>query len=134
MSSPQTDSDRRPVSLVLATAVLALQAGIFGAFACVILAGAAAEGALVSGLATTVFIALIAVGAGLVGLGLWRRRRWARGPAVAWSILIALIGASQLSVNPAAAIGIILIGLVGAGAAAAPSTREALTAQRAAPE
>ena len=134
MISPQPEPERRPLALVLAAAVLALQAVVFGAFACVIMAGAAAAGELVSGLATTAFIALIAVGASVVGLGLWRLRRWARGPAVAWSLLVVLIGASQLSVNPIVAIGIIVIGLVGAGSAAAPSTRAALTATQSAPQ
>ncbi|PWD50269.1 hypothetical protein C8046_05935 [Serinibacter arcticus] len=118
--------DRRPVSLVVATAVLALQALVFLALTVAVLTDALEVGEAAAGLAIGVFTLVVAAGATLVAVGLWRRRRWARGPAVAWSVLVVLVGASQLSVNALVAIAVVLVGLVGAVSAAAPSTREAL--------
>lgn len=114
---------------MLATSVLALQAGLFGTFAVVLVADAAERGELTAALPTSIFVVLVAFGAALVGVGLWRRRRWARGPAVAWSVLVVLVGASQIAVNPPVGIAIVAVGLLGAGSAAAPSTRAALTGE-----
>ena len=123
------DGDARPVALVVAAALLALQAVGFLGLTVAIVADAVAADDAVAGIATAAFTAVVALGAALVAVGLWRRRRWARGPAVAWSVLVVLVGASQLSVNPGVAAAIIVVGLVGAVAAALPATREALSGE-----
>lgn len=117
----------RPLTLVVAVVLLALQVGAFAALAVAVAAspGGADEGARFP---VVVFATLAAVLLAVVTLSLWRLRRWARGPAVAWSILMVLTGFSQLGVNVLAAIAVIVIGLVGAVTAAAPATRLALEA------
>lgn len=127
---PGRDAGARPVTLVVAAVLLALQAVGFVGLTAAIVADGVRAGDAAAGIATAVFTAVVALGAALVAVGLWRRRRWSRGPAVAWSVLVVLVGASQFSVNPGVAVAIIVVGLVGAVAAASPATREAVTGER----
>ncbi len=133
---PSSDRDgttaggSRPIALVVAAALLALQSVGFLGLTVAIVADATAADDTAAGVATAAFTAVVAAGAALVAIGLWRRRRWARGPAVAWSVLVVLVGASQFSVNPGVALAIIAVGVVGAVATASPATRAALDGAR----
>lgn len=122
-SSASRPERSRPVTLVVAVALLALQAGAFVALGVAVAAAGSADGATYP---VVVFAVVLGVLVALVAWSLWRRRRWARGAAVAWSLLLVLVGASQLGVNPAAAIGVILVGLGSTVCAVAPATRLAL--------
>lgn len=113
----------RPPSLVLAVALLALQAGILAALAASIAVGPSEGG---SSFPVVLFIALFAGLVALVATALWRFRRWARGAATAWSILMVLIGFSQLGANLFAAIVIIAVGLGTTAALLVPATRNSL--------
>ncbi len=59
-----------------------------------------------------VFAAVAAVGLGIVARGLWAGARWARGPALAWQALQVGIGLANVLINPAAGIGLTVLGLV----------------------
>ena len=75
----------------------------------------------------TVFTALVAALIGWLAWALWRRRRWARGPAIVLQLLLLPSGYS-MAVSGAAWLGLPLmaIGLCGVAALVAPGTREAL--------
>jgi small-conductance mechanosensitive channel len=76
---------------------------------------------------TTAFAVLLT---GLLGLFTWalfRRRAWARGPAIVLQLLLVPIGVTMFAGGlPTVGIPTILLGLVGAGSLLAPTTREAL--------
>lgn len=117
----------RPRSLLIAVLALVLQAGAFLALTLTLGIEALGDAEVRSASIGVIGFSLVAaVGLGFIARALWNRKRWSRGPAVAWSILLVLVGASQVSVNPPIAIAVILLGLVTAGAAVAPATREAL--------
>uniref|UniRef100_UPI0028AC2C5E hypothetical protein n=1 Tax=Miniimonas arenae TaxID=676201 RepID=UPI0028AC2C5E len=115
----------RPRTLVLAVVLLLLQAVGFAALAVGVLVTTAGDERVAS-LPVLAFALLAAVAVAAVGRSLWRRRRWARGAAVAWSLLLVLTGLSQLSVNAPVAVGLAVLGLATAAAAVAPATRLAL--------
>jgi hypothetical protein len=78
----------------------------------------------------TSFVALMAAVFGLLAHALWRRRAWARGPGIVLQLLLVPIGYSMASAGMAwAGIPVIVLGLGGAAALIAPTTREALTAR-----
>jgi hypothetical protein len=79
----------------------------------------------------TLFAALMATVFGLLAATLRRRRSWARGPAIVLQLLLVPIGYSMASAGMAwAGVPVIVLGLAGAAALIAPSTREALTSER----
>lgn len=126
----QPVSRPRPVTLVLAVALLALQAGMLAALAVAV--WLSTTGAVALALPVIGFAGAFALLVGAVAFALWRRRRWARGAGVAWSMLMALVGASQLGSNLFAAIVFVLVGLGTVAALVAPATRLALEAEDAA--
>lgn len=115
---------RRPATLVAAVALLTLQAAAFVTLGVAVAASGSGEDVTYP---VSIFAFVVGVLLGLVAWSLWRRRAWARGAAVAWSLLLVLVGASQFGTNPRAAIVVVLVGLVSAGCAVAPATRLALT-------
>lgn len=117
----------RPVTLVGCVALLALQAGAFAALAVAVGTGPAPEagaGALYSVVLFTALAALILL---TLAVSMWRLRRWTRGAATAWGVLLALVGLAQLSVNLPVALAVAVVGALTAGLAVAPATRLALT-------
>ena len=77
----------------------------------------------------TLFAVLLAGLLALLGLALWRRRAWARGPAIVLQLLALPIGYSMASGGlPWLGIPVMAIGLAGAAALLAPATRTALGA------
>ena len=117
----------RPRSLLITVLSLVLQAGAFLALTITLGVEAIGDAEVRSASIGVIGFSLVAViGLALIARALWNLKRWSRGPAIAWSILLVLVGASQFSVNQPIAIAVILLGLVTAGAAVAPATREAL--------
>ena len=87
---------------------------------------APAQSAL-SASALTVATVLVAALLGLLARALTRRRAWARGPAIVLQGLLLPIGYTMATNGlPALGVPLIMIGLGGAGALLAPSTRAAL--------
>jgi hypothetical protein len=116
-------------TLRLAVAVLGVEAA--GLLVIVVLLAldvfTAASVSTGSALGTTGFAALVAALLGGLGWALWRRHGWARGPAIVLELLLLPIGYS-MATNGLSWVGVVvmLIGLVGATALLAPSTRAAL--------
>jgi hypothetical protein len=78
----------------------------------------------------TSFVALLGAVFGVLAHALWRRRAWARGPAIVLQLLLVPIGYSMAAAGMAwAGIPVIALGLGGAAALIAPTTREALNAR-----
>lgn len=126
----RNSSQSPPVTLVASVAFLVLQAGMLGALAVAVAAFSELPG---TALPVVGFAAVFAVLVGVVAFALWRRRRWARGAGVAWSLLMALVGASQLGSNLTAAVLFIVIGLGTVGVLVAAPTRLALEAAQPSP-
>ncbi|GMA32078.1 hypothetical protein [Litorihabitans aurantiacus] len=118
---------RRPWTVVVAAALLALQGLALVVLTAVVVRDSAGAGDVAAGLATAAFTVLLAAAALAVAVGLWRCRRWSRGPAVAWSVLVVLVGASQIPVNAPAALAIVAIGVLGTATAGSGATRAAVT-------
>ena len=117
----------RPRSLLIAVLSLVLQAGAFLALTVTLGIEAIGDADVRTASIGVIGFALVAtIGLGLIARALWNLERWPRGPVVAWSILLVLVGASQLGVNAPIAVAVIVLGLLTAGAAVAPSTRAAL--------
>ena len=84
---------------------------------------------LTQALGLTLYIAVLAALLGLVTWSLWRRRRWARGPAVVLNLLLVPIGYTMAGTGLAwLGIPVMVVGIFGAGLLVAPSTRAALHA------
>ena len=78
----------------------------------------------------TSFVAVMAAVFGVLAHALWRRRAWARGPAIVLQLLLVPIGYSMAAAGMAwAGVPVIAVGLGGAAALIAPATREALGAR-----
>jgi hypothetical protein len=77
------------------------------------------------------FAVIIAVLLGYFGWSLWRRRAWARGPAVVGELMLVPIG-WYMTTGGVAWLGVpvLVLGLVGAGLLVAPATSEALGTAR----
>ena len=64
---------------------------------------------------------------GLLAWSLYRRRRWARGPAIVLQLLLLPLGYAMATGGaPLFGVPIMIVGLVGAGALLAPGTRHIL--------
>lgn len=115
-----------PPTVLVASLLLAVQAAAFGSLA-VTVAVEAVRGSSSGGTAAVVgFAVVFALVLGGLSVALWRRRRGARGPALAWSLLLVLAGGSQLSVNAPVAVAVVVLALVAAAALVHPQTRLAL--------
>ena len=78
-------------------------------------------------LGTIIFTALLAALLGWFTWALFRRRAWARGPAITIELLLVPIGVTMVSGGlPQLGIPVIILGLVTAATLLAPTTREAL--------
>jgi hypothetical protein len=76
---------------------------------------------------TTVFAALFTGLLGWFTWSLYRRRAWARGPAVVLQLLLIPTGVTMLTGGlPVLGVPTVLVGLVGAATLMAPTTRGAL--------
>jgi hypothetical protein len=117
----------RPITLSAAAAVEALE-GI-ALVAVGLYVGVEAVAGSPNDLTSAVVLALMAIAAGVgivaVGRGLWQTRRWGRAPALLTQIF-AVIAAISMIQSRRQAVGVVLIVLAVAGAAALlspPSTR-----------
>jgi len=82
-----------------------------------------ARGALLVTLYATVLAGVLA----LLGWSLWRRRRWARGPAIVLQMLMLPVGYYMITGGVAwLGLPVMAVGLAGAAALLAPATRAAL--------
>lgn len=82
---------------------------------------------LTQALGLTLYIAVLAGLLGLFTWSLWRRRRWARGPAVVLNLLLLPIGYTMAGSGLAwLGVPVMVVGICGAGLLVAPSTRAAL--------
>ncbi|MFI6479669.1 hypothetical protein ACIBH1_17180 [Nonomuraea sp. NPDC050663] len=120
---------RRPVSLLVAAAVVALEGVIalaLGGFVAVnTLLGEATE--VTTALAEAVFG--LGLGAGLLWVaygGLLKAERWGRAPGVLAQIFLIPVGGTVLMERPAIGVPLIVIALAGLVALLAPSTTQAL--------
>ena len=78
-------------------------------------------------LGTTIFALALAALLGLLAWSIWKRRAWARGPAVVLQLLLLPIGYYMITGGqPLLGVVTIAVGLVGAGALLAHGTRAAL--------
>jgi hypothetical protein len=87
----------------------------------------AAAGSAPGALAVTLYAALMAALMGGLGWMLWRRRAWARGPAIVLQLLLVPIGYTIVS-GGLWWLGLVVmaVGLCGAGTLLAPATRASL--------
>lgn len=75
----------------------------------------------------TLYLAVLAALLAFLTWSLWRRRRWARGPAVVLNLLLLPIGYSLVAGGSAwIGLPVIVAGLAGAGLLVAPATRAEL--------
>ena len=80
-----------------------------------------------SAVGITAFAGLFALLLAALAWALWRRRAWARGPAIVLELLMLPIGYSMISTGLVwLGIPVMLLGICGAGALLAPATRAAL--------
>lgn len=118
-----------PASLRWAVGLLAAESVGLGALVAFLLYEDlnAPAGSVGSAIAVTLFAALMAGLLGLLAWALWRRRGWARGPAMVLQLLMLPIGYYMIT-GAVAWLGLLVvaIGLGGAGALLAPATRAAL--------
>lgn len=120
---PAPASLRTALLLLGAEAVLLTLLTVFLVYAALAGEGSTAGTAV----GTTIFVALLAGLLGWFAWSLFRRRAWARGPAIVLQLLLVPIGATMLTGGaPTLGIPTILLGLVGAGSLLAPTTRGAL--------
>jgi hypothetical protein len=117
-----------PVTLVWGIRLLAVEAAafllvLFLAYADLTADADSAQGAL----AVTLYTALMAALMGMLGWALWRRRAWARGPAIVVQLLLLPIGYT-MATGGLGWVGLVVmaVGLCGAGTLLAPPTRAAL--------
>jgi uncharacterized membrane protein (DUF2068 family) len=117
-----------PATLRLAVGLLLLEA-----LAVAIVAGIlvykdlTAAGAGSRAIGVTGFAVVMAVLPAVLGWSLWRRRAWARGPAVFLELMMLPIGWYMIAGGLAwAGVPVFVLSLVGAGLLIAPATREAL--------
>ncbi len=75
----------------------------------------------------TAYAVVFALLCGLLGWALWRRRGWARGPAVVIELFVAFLGWYMITGGLAwAGAGVIALGVIAVVLLLTPSTREAL--------
>lgn len=124
----------RPASLVTAVALLSLQAvafAVLGAGIAVTPVGEQADATAGQVYPVLLFTVVVVLLLGAVAWSLWRLRRWARGAAVAWSLLMTVVSLSSLS-QPLVNVPLLLVTaavtLATAVAAILPATRLALEA------
>jgi hypothetical protein len=118
-----------PVSLRTALLLLGAQTVVLALLTVLLIYAALAGGGSGAGTAvgTIVFTALLAALLGWFTWALFRRRAWARGPAITIELLLVPIGVTMIGGGlPGIGIPTIILGLVGAGSLIAPTTREAL--------
>jgi hypothetical protein len=116
-------------TLIGGVALLGLEAvGLLAVMALLIYADMTAPSVGVSSaVGITAFAGLFAVLLAALAWALWRRRAWARGPAIVLELLMLPIGYSMISSGLVwLGIPVMLLGLCGAGALLAPATRAAL--------
>jgi hypothetical protein len=127
--TPALPPERAPASLRTALLLLGAETVLLGLLTLfLVYADFAAERTTAStAIGTTVFAALFT---GLLGWFTWslfRRRAWARGPAIVLQLLLVPIGVTMLTGGlPVVGIPTVVVGLVGAGTLMAPTTRAAL--------
>jgi hypothetical protein len=116
------------VTLLWGVGALAVEAvGMAVGLAILLYADIAGQAGSVRGAVTvTVFAALLAAAFGGLAHSLWRRRRWARGPAIVLQLLLVPIGWGVVGGLGWPGYVVMALGLVGAGALLAPTTRTAL--------
>jgi hypothetical protein len=126
--------DRRSPGLFrLALAVFAVEAGLVWLYVGYLgfadltqAAGDTRRAALV-----TAYFGGYALAYAAVGRALWRRRAWARAPAIVLQLLLAALGYVMIGGGaPALGVPVLVVALFGAGLLLAPASREALTAGR----
>lgn len=87
----------------------------------------AAAGSPGGAVASTLYFAMLAVVLVVLPWSLYRRRRWARGPAIVLELLMVPMGYLMITAGvPWLGVPVLVIGLVGAGLLLAPASREAL--------
>jgi hypothetical protein len=86
----------------------------------------ATAGSAPGALAVTLYAALMAALMGGLGWMLWRRRAWARGPAIVLQLLLVPIGYTMVSGRLWLGLVVMAVGLCGAGTLLAPATRASL--------
>ena len=86
----------------------------------------ATAGSAPGALAVTLYAALMAALMGGLGWMLWRRRAWARGPAIVLQLLLVPIGYTMVSGGLWLGLVVMAVGLCGAGTLLAPATRASL--------
>jgi hypothetical protein len=127
--TPTEPPERAPASLRTALLLLVAETLLLGLIT-VFLVYADINGQAASAMTaigSTVFAALVTGLLGLLAWSLFRRRAWARGPAIVLQLLLVPIGVTMLTGGvPVVGVLTILIGLVGAGSLLAPTTRGAL--------
>jgi hypothetical protein len=116
-------------TLVGSIALLGFEAvGLFAVMALLIYADATAPSVgVTSAVGITAFTGLFALLLAGLAWALWRRRAWARGPAIVLELLMLPIGYSMISTGLVwLGIPVMLLGIGGAGTLLAPATRAAL--------
>jgi hypothetical protein len=79
----------------------------------------------------TIYFAGCGLAFAAVGWGLYRRRSWARAPAIVLQLLLAALGYVMVSAGvPAVGVPVLVAALLGAVLLLTPAAREALTAKR----
>lgn len=125
MSAPSAPATLRVAVWLLGAETVAL-AVLVGLLAYADLTATAQSGR--GAVASTLFAAVLTVVLGALTAALYRRQRWARGPAIVLQLLLLPIGYTMLT-GGAAWLGLpaLACGLAGAASLLAPATRAALS-------
>jgi hypothetical protein len=121
---------RPPATLRWGVILLAIETvGLFAVLAALIYGDISGRAGTLRGAVTvTVFTALLAASFGGLAWALWRRRAWARGPAIVLQLLLVPLGSGMIRGLGVFGLLVTAFGLVGAGLLLAPSTRSELLA------
>jgi hypothetical protein len=118
-------AEKRTTTLRIATAIVLVEAVAAWAYI-VYLAIETADEA--GGWRITGYFALYAIAFTVLGVGLWRRRKWTRAPLIVLQLLLSVIGFSLVNGDaPAPGFTLVLVAVVCAGLLLVSPTREALS-------
>lgn len=116
--------EKRPTTLWIATAIVLLEAVAAWAYIVYLAVDTADEA---GGWRVTGYFALYAVAFTILGVSLWRRRKWTRAPLIVLQLLLSVVGFSMVNGGaPAPGAVLVVLAVACVGLLLVSQTREAL--------
>jgi uncharacterized membrane protein YoaK (UPF0700 family) len=115
---------KRSTTLWIATAIVLLEAVAIWAYIVYLAVETAGDD---GSLQVIGFFGMYAVAFTVLGVGLWRRRKWTRAPLIVLQLLLSVVGFSMINgETPAPGAVLVVLAVVCAGLLLVSQTREAL--------